>query len=112
MNNPRDMTLAEWQEVVWKYRTAVENDPPIAMRIENTQFSIARFYGGMTYEGHAYTYFQPPTGGFNEDGSLEVAWLCVRDDFLRWLDEKRKEERKAERKEAAREAEEKQGRLW
>ena len=114
MNNPRDMTIAEWQEAInacvaempWKEWLRV--GPPLAMRIENTQLSIARHYGGITFQGHAYTYFEPPTGGFNEDGSPEVAWLVVRDDFLRWLDEKRK----GERKEAAREAEEKQGRLW
>ena len=113
---PNEMTLAEWQEAVNAYMKATDRDlpptprivPAPAIRIEDTQFSIARHYGGMTFQGYAYTYFEPPTGGRNEDGSPEVAWLCVRDDFLRWLDEKRKEERK----EAAREAEEKQGRLW
>jgi len=115
MKAPNEMTIAEWQEAINAYRKAPErvcpknygNEPPIAMRIENTQLSIARHYGGMTLQGYAYTYFEPPTGGRNEDGSPEVAWLVVRDDLLRWLDEKRK----GERKEAAREAEEKQGRL-
>ncbi len=78
---PTDLTITEWQELLTRYRKEhPETEGALAMRIENTQFSVARFYGGMTYAGRVYTYFEPRIPGTDE-----VAWLVVRDDFLRWV---------------------------
>ena len=57
------------------------------MRIENTQLTIARHYGGIQYNGHAYTYFEPKITNHepNPDGTPFVAWLIVRNDFLKWV---------------------------
>lgn len=79
--NVQELTITDWQELLTRYRKehpGVEGN--LAMRIENTMFSIARFYGGMVLDGHTYTYFEPRIPGTDE-----VAWLVVRDDFLRWV---------------------------
>ena len=83
----KDLTIQDWQELLDKWRK--ENPTAksgAAMRIENTLFTSARYFGGMTYNGDTFTYFeprdtrQPP----NPDGTPCVAWLMVRMDFLRW----------------------------
>ena len=83
----KDFNLQQWQDCLIKFR-AVNNDTstPAAMRCENTQLSIARHFGGITYNGEHYTYFEPVIPGEpnNPDGSPYVAWLMVRDDFLRF----------------------------
>lgn len=91
--NPTDLTITDWQELLTRYRKehpGVEGN--LAMRIENTMFSIARFYGGMVLDGHTYTYFEPRV-----PGTTEVAWLCVRDDFLRWTAAQLKKQKKEAR---------------
>ena len=88
--NPTELTITDWQELLTRYRTEHPyTEGKLAMRIENTPFSVARFYGGMTYEGHAYTYFEPRI-----PGTTEVAWFCVRDDFLRWASTQLKKQKK------------------
>ena len=58
------------------------------MRIENTMFTSARYFGGMQYNGERYTYFEPAIPGKkNKDGTQTVAWLIVRDDFLKWVEQ-------------------------
>ena len=53
---------------------------------QDWQFTTARHYGGMTYNGEKYTYFEPVIPGEpnNPDGSPYVAWLMVRSDFLKF----------------------------
>ncbi len=85
---PTDLTIAGWQSWLDKFKAAKPTAKPgAAIRIENTIFSTARYFGGMRYNGAEYVYFepidenQPP----NANGTPYVAWLMVRDDFLRWL---------------------------
>jgi len=47
------------------------NTPHIIHNISHTQFSIARYYGGIGFNGQNYTYF-------SKDDTL------VRDDVLKW----------------------------
>jgi hypothetical protein len=91
------LTINDWQDWIAKFRAAKPNAKPgAAMRIENTPFTTARYYGGMIYNGDKYTYFeprderQPP----NRDGTPYVAWLMVRTDFLRWVTAQLKKEAK------------------
>ena len=83
----KDFNLLHWQDCLTKFlATCKEKDPPPAIRCENTQFTTARHYGGMTCNGKKYTYFEPvvPDAPNNPDGSPYVAWLMVREDFLRF----------------------------
>ena len=83
-----DLTIQDWQRFFDKFRAAKLNTPPgAAMRIENTIFATARYYGGMTMNGQMYTYFEPkdPIKPNNPDGTPYVAWLMVRNDFLRFV---------------------------
>lgn len=84
---PDKMTLNEWNAALEEYKATPGYRPGAAMRIENTQFTTARYYGGMRLNGELYTYFEPEVDGHapNEDGTPYVAWLMVRDDFLRWV---------------------------
>ena len=85
---PTDLKIADWQKWLDRFRAANPNaKPDAAMRIENTMFTIARRCGGMTFCGERYTYFEPidETQPPNPDGTPYVAWLVVRDDFLRWV---------------------------
>ena len=84
----KDLTIQDWQELLDKWRK--ENPTAksgAAIRIENTQFSSARYCGGMTFNGEHYTYFEPhdPSQPANPDGTPYVAWLMVRMDFLSWV---------------------------
>lgn len=82
------LTIQDWQKLLEKFKVANPNAKSgAAIRIENTIFTPARYYGGMTMHGQMYTYFEPkdPTKPNNPDGTPYVAWLMVRDDFLRFV---------------------------
>lgn len=53
--------------------------------VSDTQFSVARHYGGCTYNGQHYVY-------------LPLTDELIRHDVLQWLAKKEREQRKAERK--------------
>lgn len=83
-----DLTIQDWKRLLDKFKASKPNTPSgAAMRIENTIFTPARYCGGMRVNGQTYTYFEPtdPTHPNNPDGTPYVAWLMVRDDFLRWV---------------------------
>ncbi len=83
-----DLTITDWQKWLDRFYAANPNAKPRAsMRIENTIFSPARRFGGMTMNGDQYTYFEPvdDTQPPFSDGGLRIAWLMVRMDFLRWV---------------------------
>ena len=93
----KDLTIEDWQTWLDKWRVAHPTAKQgAAIRIENTPFTTARHFGGMTYNGDRFTYFeprdtrQPP----NPDGTPYVAWLMVRLDFLRWVTKELKREKK------------------
>ena len=50
--------------------------------VSQTQFSIARHYGGVSFSGQNYTY-------------LPVTDELIRDDVANWLAKRRREERKS-----------------
>ena len=97
MKNPEKMTLNEWAAALDEYKATPGFRPGAAMRIEDTPFTSARRAGGMRYGGDMYTYFEPEVDGHapNEDGTPYVAWLMVREDFLRWVAKRKKEGRTA-----------------
>ena len=83
----KDFNLQHWHDCLVKFREInKDTSTPPAIRCEFTQFTTARHYGGMTYNGKKYTYFEPvvPDAPNNPDGSPYVAWLMVREDFLRF----------------------------
>ena len=83
----KDFNIQHWQDCLRKFLESNKDTlPPPAIRIENTQFTTSRHYGCMTYNGKKYTYFEPVIPGEkpNPDGTPYVAWLMVRDDFLRF----------------------------
>lgn len=82
-----ELNLIEWNELLDEYKKTPFYRPYAAMRIENTMFTSARRAGGMRFNSDTYTYFEPEIPGEkpNADGSPYVAWLMVRDDFLRWV---------------------------
>lgn len=56
----------------------LKRDAPFAvLHVSQTQFSVARHYGGMQFQGYRYTY-NPKTDEL------------VRDDVLKWLKKQRK----------------------
>lgn len=85
---PNELDINQWQKLLTEFNSGVRKKfmTPAVMRIENTQFAPARYYGGMTFNGERYTYFEPrdPSQPANPDGTPYVAWLMVRMDFLRW----------------------------
>lgn len=88
---PEDMTITDWSVALHEFQKLDGYRPEAAIRIENTLFTSARYFGGMTYNGAKYTYFEPEIPGEkNEDGSQTVAWLMVREDFLRWVSKGKK----------------------
>ena len=92
------LNLYEWHNLLEEYKQTPNYRPAAAMRIENTPFTTARYFGGMTFGGDSYTYFEPVIPGEkpNADGSPYVAWLMVRDDFLKWAKAKLRKQAKAE----------------
>lgn len=93
----KELDIDGWQKLVNQYRAAHPNAKPgAAIRIENTILSTARYYGGMTYNGDQYTYFEPidPRQPKNADGTPYVAWLMVRMDFLQWATKELKRQAK------------------
>lgn len=81
----RKLTIVEWDNLLQRYKATPYYRRKAAMRIENTVFTAGRYAGGMRLHGDTYVYFEPPIPGEkNEDGTQAVAWLMVRDDFLRW----------------------------
>lgn len=93
--NLKKLDLHGWQSLLDKFLAEKNPKGSPAIRIENTQFTPARYYGGMTYNGSKYTYFEPviPDEPNNPDGTPKVAWLMVRDDFLKFA---KKEAKKTE----------------
>lgn len=71
-----ELTLVEWQGII--DTCGLPSTPARAMRCENTQLTIARFYGGITFNGHTYMYFEPWHQG-------ERAMLLVRDDVVKYV---------------------------
>lgn len=65
-------SLECWQKLLNEY-TGNRTTPP-AFRIDGTQFSTAKYYGGFTYNGHRYRI------EYYADGAM----LAIRDDFEKW----------------------------
>lgn len=89
----KDLKLAQWQKQLDAFRAANPSAPSAAgFRIDGTQFSTARFYGGMTYNGANYTTFELK----DAPGQLtcEFATIAVREDALRWIVKRLKQESK------------------
>jgi hypothetical protein len=61
--------------------------PYVIAGVSRSQLSVARHYGGCTYGGREY-YYIPTTDEL------------IRDDVVRWITARRKEERKAVRRDA------------
>lgn len=89
----KDLTLAQWQVKIDEFRAANPSAPSAAgFRIDGTQFSTARFYGGMTYNGAKYTTFElKDTPG---EFTCQFATIAVREDALRWIVKRLKDETK------------------
>lgn len=105
-----DLDINEWQDYIERFHARWPYTVRFAMRIENTPFTSARFAGGMIYNDAHYTYFEPRIPGHepNPDGSPYVAWLMVRDDFLRFVSAELNKEAKRARVASANE----QPELW
>ena len=70
------LTIHEWQKWFDRYRAEAKN--PVArpcFRIDGTQFSTARHYGGFTMNGSSYTVF------YFDDGAL----LACEMSFIKWI---------------------------
>lgn len=82
----KDLNIQKWQDCLTKFLEIHKDEKGSpAIRIENTPFTSARYEGGMTYDGHMYTYFEPVIpGNTDAEGLPAVAWLMVRDDFLKF----------------------------
>ena len=94
-----DLNIEDWHRWFDKFNAANLNEKPYAaIRIENTIFSTARYFGGMTFNGEQYTYFEPvdERQPKNPDGTPYVAWLMVRMDFLLWVTAELKKEGKGD----------------
>ena len=91
-----DLKLADWQTYIDKFNREknTNHNAPVAMRIDGTQLSVMRFYGGGTYNGARYVTFEDRSvkGSF----TCEYATIAVRWDFHLWvIAQVRKEIRKA-----------------
>lgn len=89
----KDLTLAQWQIQIDAFRAANPSaHSAAAFRIDGTQFSTARHYGGMTYNGAEYTTFElnDTPGQF----PCQYATIAVRKDALKWITKKLKDEEK------------------
>ena len=94
---PKDLNLAEWQEFIEEISfldnplSFMNDGKPLAMRIENTSLTIARHFGGCTYNEAHYVYFEPVIPGkLNDKGKPYIAWIVVRDEFLKYVAERLK----------------------
>ena len=86
--NLNSLTLADWQDYTKRYR--VEAKKPVehpCFRIDNTQFSTARHFGGFTFNGRGYQMI----GGFKEQPE---ALLGCAVEFLAFVSAKMKEGKK------------------
>ena len=94
MKKPQEMTLDDWRDALAEYAGTKGYRNGAALRIENTPFTSARYAGGMIWSGCWYTYFEPTIPGHapNPDGSPCVAWLIVREDFLKWVDRRARQD--------------------
>ena len=96
----KDMTLRQWQDMLDRFKRESPllhkpNETPACFRIDGTQFSTARFYGGFTYNGARYTTFEcRETKGA---GFCEFATIAARFDFLTWTADTLKAEAKAKK---------------
>jgi len=88
---PDDATLVDWQELVDEYRTKENPIYPIAMRMENSQLSTARHFGGYTMNGHTYIVVYPWKSMRIHDGK---ALLGVEAKFHLWACKKLKNKNK------------------
>ena len=82
------LTLADWQ--TWLDRYRAEAKKPVkapCFRIDNTQFSTARHFGGFTFNNTAYQVI----GGFKEQPG---AMLGCAVEFLAFVSAKMREETK------------------
>lgn len=83
----RVFTLKEWQlmyencPIHTEYKIGTGDF--LCTRIENTQFEYARKFGTISYFGHKFSYVVAKAGGGMDGGEL-----IVRDDFLRWVENK------------------------
>ena len=74
-NMPSSIPLTRWQELKDEFRRETKAPAECAFRIDGTQFSTARYYGGFNYNGYHYLI------AYWETGEL----LAVRSDFVGWL---------------------------
>ena len=58
MTDLRKLSLQDWNDVL-RSCGIPETSIPRAFRVEHTHFTVARYYGGVQYLGHAYVYFNP-----------------------------------------------------
>lgn len=84
MHSPKASFLTEAEIEALQTSKMPRNTPFAIQGVMNTQMSIARFYGGIRYNGDAYTYMP--------DGDE-----LIRDDVLMFVTKLRKQKRKAEK---------------
>jgi len=86
MHSPKASFLTE-SEIEALQSSKLSRETPFAIQgVMNTQLSIARFYGGIRYNGDGYTYMP--------DGDE-----LIRDDVLLFVTKLRKKQRKTEKAE-------------
>lgn len=79
------LDITQWQSLLARFSLEKKDHrvKPAALRIENTQLTIARHYGGINLNNHHYRYFEPLIPNErNEDNTPKVAWLLVSEEFL------------------------------
>ena len=72
---PSSIPLTRWQELRDEFLRETKAPAECAFRVDGTQFSTARYYGGFTYNGYHYLIAYWKTGEL----------LAVRADFAGWL---------------------------
>ena len=79
------MSYLTEEEIDALQNTDLHRETPFLIRgVSQTQFSIARYYGGVKYNGHAYTY-------------LADTDELIRDDVEKWVTKRRKPKRTAKK---------------
>lgn len=86
MHTPKASFLTESEIEALQSSTLPRKTPFAIQGVMNTQLSIARFYGGIRYNGDGYTYMP--------DGDE-----LIRDDVLLFVTKLRKKQRKTEKAE-------------